>query len=123
MSGIERRQYPRYKAPDVIAMARVPESTLDYYFKVSDMSVGGLALLTWTVEGFPVEKDRVLDLEVYSHLGSIRCRAVVIRPIQAQDGKPAGFGAQVYGMSDQDTQKWEEIITFFARFEQEKEES
>jgi hypothetical protein len=118
MSGQERREYPRYKAPDVIAMARVPDSPLDFYFKVSDMSRCGMALLTWSTEGFPLEMDRVLDLEVYSHLGSIACRAIVVRPLRSPEDQLLGVGVNLYGFEDPDLPVWDQIIDCFAKLEE-----
>lgn len=118
MSGQDRREFPRYKAPDVIAMARVPDSPLDFYFKVSDMSQRGMALMTWSTEGFPLEMDRVLDLEVYSHLGSIACRAIVVRPIRSEDEQLLGVGVNLYGFEDPDLPVWNQIIGYFAQLEE-----
>ncbi len=106
----ERRLYPRYKAPDVIAVARVPDSPLDFYFHVADLSQNGMALVTWSTEGFPLSPDAVVDIEVFSHLGSIQCRGVVARLIPAKENGPTGFGMRVYGFGESDLQKWLELL-------------
>ena len=106
----ERRRFPRYKAPDVIAVARVPDSPLDYYFHVADLSQNGMALVTWSTEGFPLSPDSVVDIEVFSHVGSIQCRGVVARLIPAQGNGPTGFGISVYGFGETDLQKWLELL-------------
>jgi len=83
---------------------------LDYYFHVSDLSQNGMALVTWSTEGFPLALDAVVDIEVFSHLGSIDCRGVVARFIPAREGGPTGFGMRVYGFGETAFQKWLELL-------------
>jgi hypothetical protein len=110
----ERRAHPRFRLPDVMAMVRVPESSLDYYFHVDNLSLGGLALVTDTLEGFPIEPGRVIDIEVYTHLGTIPCRGVVARIIPNASGEPRGVGVQAYSFSPEAREKWDTLIAELA---------
>jgi hypothetical protein len=91
-------------------MVRVPESSLDYYFHVENLSISGLALVTKTVEGFPIEPGRVIDIEVYSSSGHIDCRGVVARIIPGPGTDPLGVGVQVYSFSEGGQVKWNALI-------------
>ncbi len=106
----ERRAHPRFRAPDLMAMVRVPESSLDYYFHVDNLSLSGLALVTKTLKGFPIEPGRVIDIEVYSNAGSIPCRGVVARVIPGPEGRPRGVGVQVYSFSDAARASWDWLL-------------
>jgi hypothetical protein len=106
----ERRAHPRFRTPDLMAMVRVPESSLDYYFHVANLSLSGLALVTKTLKGFPIEPGRVIDLEVYSNSGNIPCRGVVARVIPDHEGKPTGVGVQVYSFSDSARASWDSLL-------------
>ena len=106
----DRRAHPRFRTPDMMAMVRVPESSLDYYFHVENLSQSGLAIVTKTLKGFPIEPGRVIDLEVYSPSGNISCRGVVARIIQGPGESPLGVGVQVYSFAPGAQQKWDSLI-------------
>ncbi len=106
----DRRAHPRFSTPDLMAMVRVPESSLDYYFHVENLSQSGLALVTKTVEGFPIEPGRVIDIEVYSSAGTITCRGVVARIIPGPGDAPLGVGVQVYGFALDGQDKWNALV-------------
>jgi len=93
-----------------MAMVRVPESSLDYYFHVDKLSLTGLALVTKTLKGFPIEPNRVIDIEVYSAAGSISCRGVVARVIPGPGDTPLGVGVQVYSFSPGAQERWDALI-------------
>lgn len=105
----ERRAHPRFRTPDMMAMVRVPESALDYYFHVENLSQSGLAIVTKTLKGFPIEPGRVIDLEVYSPSGNISCRGVVARIIPGPADTPLGVGVQVYSFSAGAQDKWDAL--------------
>ena len=106
---MERRAHPRYRSPDIIVMVRVPESPLDFYFHATNISQVGLALASWSTQGFPLDVDTVLEMEVYSHLGTARGRGVVVRLSQGDSDEPRGFGVRIYKMADADAEIWEAI--------------
>lgn len=110
LSGIERREHPRLQAQSLVAIVRVPESPLDFYFEVENISLTGLAIVTQTVEGFPLEVDAVIDIELFSNVGSIRCRGVIARVIPGSDGEPLGFGVRVYGFGPNEQTLWLELV-------------
>jgi hypothetical protein len=108
----DRRKHVRYKLPDVMAMVRIPESALDFYFHVANMSREGLALVAESVDGFPIREDSVVDLEVYSHLGPIECRGVVARVITGTDigEDPRGYGVRIYGLGGIFNERWTKLV-------------
>jgi len=91
-------------------MVRVPESRLDYYFHVGNVSLGGMALLTWSTEGFPFNEESVLDIEVYSHRGSLQCRGVVARVIPCGSEGSQGFGVKIYHMAEGSQERWADLV-------------
>lgn len=106
----DRRAHPRFSTPDLMAMVRVPESSLDYYFHVENLSLSGLALVTKTLKGFPIEPGRVIDIEVYSSSGNISCRGVVARVIPGPADVPLGVGVQVYSFAAGAQEKWGSLL-------------
>lgn len=113
----DRRKHVRFKLPDVMAMVRIPESALDYYFHVANMSLEGLALVAESVDGFPIRGDSVVDLEVYTHLGPIECRGVVARVITGTDigEDPRGYGVRVYGLAGEFKSRWNQLVDEMAK--------
>ena len=109
-SGIERREHPRFQARSLLAIVRVPESPLDFYFQVDNISLKGLALVTQTFEGFPLQVDRVIDIELFASIGSLRCRGVIVRVIPRPNGAPLGFGVRVYGFGPDEKSRWLSLV-------------
>ena len=105
-----RRLHRRFKLPDLTAMVRVPESALDYYFHVDNLSLSGLALVTRNTEAFPLSPDTVVDLEIYTPMGTVICRAVIARLIPDDEGKARGFGVKLYGHTPAGLELWKELI-------------
>jgi hypothetical protein len=97
-------------------MVRVPESMLDFYFHVANISMGGLALVTASTEGFPIKVDSVLDIEVFSSAGSVRCRGVVARCIEKESDGPRGFGVKLYGFCGNDDEAWKRLLNDQSQF-------
>ncbi|MBM4352531.1 MAG: PilZ domain-containing protein [Deltaproteobacteria bacterium] len=107
---MERRAHPRYQCPDVIAMAREPAATLDYYFKVANVSLGGLALVTSDPKAFPFEVDSVLDIQLFLPSGLLACRGVVARIITDEPGAPRGFGVRLFSFASGDRERWLQLV-------------
>jgi hypothetical protein len=117
-----RRLHRRFKLPELTAMVRVPESALDYYFHVDNLSLSGLALVTRNTEAFPLSPDTVVDIEIYLSEGTIVCRAVIARLIPDDDGKPCGFGVKLYGHTPAGMELWKQLIESLERISLEAEE-
>jgi len=107
---MERRAHPRYKCPDLVAMVRDPSASLDYYFKVANISLGGLALVTSDPGAFPFTTDSVLDIQVFCPTGVLVCRGVVARIIPDSQGNPLGFGVRLYSFSGGDEERWLHLV-------------
>jgi len=114
---IERRKHRRYKLPDAMALVRVPESAMDHYFHVANLSLKGLALVAESTDGFPIREQSVLDMELHVSLGVIQCRGVVARVIMepAADDEPRGYGVQIYGFGAKGKELWMQIINELAQ--------
>jgi hypothetical protein len=107
---MERRAHPRYVCPELVAMAREPSAALDYYFKVANVSLGGLALVTSDPGAFPFKVDSVLDIQVFAPSGIIVCRGVVARIIPEEPGSPRGFGVKLYAFPTGDGEQWKQLV-------------
>ncbi len=112
---MERRAHPRYRCPDLVAMVRDPAASLDYYFKVVDVSIGGLALVASDPGAFPFKVDSVLDIQVFTSRGILVCRGVVARIIPEGPDSLRGFGIRLYSFPTGDEPRWQALVEEFSK--------
>lgn len=112
---VERRLHTRYRATAVSAIVHVPESPLDYYFRVDNLSREGLALIARVPESFPFGPESVVDLEIFTGRGTLRSRGVVARLLPGPEvGFSSGFAVRLYGMDAAADRLWCELLELVA---------